>query len=292
MTKKGVPMSNLSDLFNGNYIHIDNTVSDEALREIMYIKHAGYFTQDSCPPARTQGSSGLFFMIVLNGSGVVEYNGTLHNAAKGQCVFLDCSLPHYYMPNEEDPWEVIWINFGGPASGYYYSRFTQKRCCVFIPQNSDNIQVIMEKIINNNLHKSEDAELINSKLVTDLLVAIITNYCIYEDECTSKFRHKLFYVRDYLDNNFTKPINLDDLAGRFFISKFYLTREFKKEFKTTIIQYTLKKRIDYAKELLIHTNKSVEEISEACGFNDQSYFSRQFKKAENTTCLAYRKNNS
>jgi len=33
----------------------------------------------------------------------------------------------------------------------------------------------------------------------------------------------------------------------------------------------------------------VEEISDACGFSDQSYFSRQFKKAENMTCLAYRK---
>ncbi|MBQ3939804.1 MAG: helix-turn-helix transcriptional regulator, partial [Oscillospiraceae bacterium] len=54
-------------------------------------------------------------------------------------------------------------------------------------------------------------------------------------------------------------------------------------------QYIISKRINYAKRLLRFTDKPVEEISELCGFNDQSYFSKQFKKAENVTCLAFRR---
>ncbi|MDE6103821.1 MAG: AraC family transcriptional regulator, partial [Oscillospiraceae bacterium] len=110
-------------------------------------------------------------------------------------------------------------------------------------------------------------------------------------ECSDKSKYKIFSVRDYLDKHFTDAINLDDLAERFYISKFYLTREFKKEFGITIIHYILNKRMEYAKELLTFTDKTVEEISEICGFNDQSYFSRQFKKSENITCMSYRKNN-
>ena len=54
-------------------------------------------------------------------------------------------------------------------------------------------------------------------------------------------------------------------------------------------QHIIALRINYAKRLLRFTDKSVEEISVLCGFNDQSYFSKQFKKAENVTCLAFRR---
>ena len=81
---------------------------------------------------------------------------------------------------------------------------------------------------------------------------------------------------------------MDELAQRFDISKYYLTREFKRAYGETIFQHIIGLRINYAKRLLRFTDKSVEEISVLCGFKDQSYFSKQFKKAENVTCLAFR----
>lgn len=48
-------------------------------------------------------------------------------------------------------------------------------------------------------------------------------------------------------------------------------------------------KINYAKHLLRFSDMSIEEIAHLCGFNDQSYFARQFKKSENMTCFAYRK---
>ena len=93
----------------------------------------------------------------------------------------------------------------------------------------------------------------------------------------------------YIDANFTEELRLDELARRFDISKYYLTREFKRAYGETIFQHIIGLRINYAKRLLRFTDKSVEEIAALCGFNDQSYFSKQFKKAENVTCLAFRR---
>ena len=227
-------------------------------------------------------------MIITKGEGIVNYNGVLNNVCEGQVVFLDCSQSHYYLPVPEDPWSITWVNFDGPSAEYYYNTFLKQKSIIFKPQNFEIIRILLTKIVDNNLHRSEATDLLNAKLLTDLMTTIILNNNSYDD-CTNKSKHKLFTIREYIDENFTDIINLDELAEKFYISKFYLTREFKKTFGATVIQYVLYKRIEYAKELLKYTNRSIEEISEACGFNDQSYFSRQFKKCENMTCLAYRK---
>lgn len=283
-------LQNSLDYFSQKDIQITNTVSKDTEKSVLYIHQAGYFSSETCPSSKRFQLDSFFFLYVVSGKGIVEYDGSIYNASAGQCLFLNCCNPHSYRSDPEDPWEVMWLRFNGTSAQYYYSLFTREKCCVFIPNNPQSIKIILSQIINNNTHKTENTEIINAKLLTDLLTSIVTGYCIYK-ECSDKSKYKIFSVRDYLDKHFTDAINLDDLAERFYISKFYLTREFKKEFGITIIRYILNKRMEYAKELLTFTDKTVEEISEICGFNDQSYFSRQFKKSENETCMSYRKNN-
>ncbi|CBL08058.1 helix-turn-helix transcriptional regulator [Roseburia intestinalis] len=100
---------------------------------------------------------------------------------------------------------------------------------------------------------------------------------------------KLKTILHYLDEHYTENISLDQLAEHFFISKYYLSREFKKEFGTTVIQYVLAKRINNAKELLRYSNSSIEEIAHLCGIDDASYFNKVFRKMEGCTASEYRK---
>ena len=46
----------------------------------------------------------------------------------------------------------------------------------------------------------------------------------------------------------------------------------------SLMNYVIELRMKYACELLSYSNLSVLEISQKCGYNYQSYFSRQFKK--------------
>lgn len=283
-------MQNSFNYFSPKDIRINNIVSKDAENSLLHIHETGYLTSESVPPSKRFQMDAFFFLYVVSGKGIVEYDGSVYKADSKQCIFLDCRRPHSYQSDPDDPWEVMWLRFNGISAQYYYSLFTREKCCVFIPNNPQVIKIIISQIINNNNQKSEHTEVLNAKLITDLMTSIITEYCIYKD-CSDKSKYKIFSVIEYLDKNFTESINLDDLAERFYISKFYLTREFKKEFGITIIQYIINKRIEYAKELLTFTDKTIEEISEICGFHDQCYFSKQFKKAENVTCLSYRKRN-
>ena len=139
-----------------------------------------------------------------------------------------------------------------------------------------------------NAESYADTEVLTSGLLANLLTMLLTVNSVAEETDTA-LQAKLKTVLAYIDANFTEELRLDELARRFDISKYYLTREFKRAYGETIFQHIIGLRINYAKRLLRFTDKSVEEIAALCGFNDQSYFSKQFKKAENVTCLAFRR---
>ena len=150
----------------------------------------------------------------------------------------------------------------------------------------ENVRVDITTDINE--YNDVNTEVITSKLIMELLTYVLTVNKETND-CDSALNKKLSAVYDYINRNFNSDISLDELSSQFYISKFYLTREFKKLYGKTIFQQIITARINYGKELLRFTDKTVEEIAHLCGFNDQSYFARQFKKIENLTCFSYRK---
>ena len=87
-----------------------------------------------------------------------------------------------------------------------------------------------------------------------------------------------------------RPISaLEELSGLFFISKYHLSREYKKKYGITIGSDLTGRRISHAKSLLRFSDSSIEEIALLCGFADAGYFIKVFKKAENMTPLEYRR---
>ena len=63
---------------------------------------------------------------------------------------------------------------------------------------------------------------------------------------------------------------------------------FKKEMGVTLNDYINNLRVIHACEYLRFSNYSMGEISERCGFSDQNYFTKVFKKFLNTTPSNYR----
>lgn len=84
-------------------------------------------------------------------------------------------------------------------------------------------------------------------------------------------------TRNYIDNNFSKDLNLDLLTHISYTSKFHLIRLFKKYYGQTPIQYLTDKRIEESKKLLKNGN-SAKETCFAVGFESPSTFSNLFKK--------------
>lgn len=110
-----------------------------------------------------------------------------------------------------------------------------------------------------------------------------------ESVTVSRKRMELVEIKNYLDEHYTDKISLDDLAERFFINKFYLSKIFKETYGTTVNNYLISKRITRAKQLLRFTDMTVEEIGVAIGMGGANYFSRMFRKVEGSSPSEYRK---
>lgn len=100
---------------------------------------------------------------------------------------------------------------------------------------------------------------------------------------------RLAKVLEYANKHLYEDIDISNLANIACINKFYLIRLFKQEFGMSPMRYITKRRMERSQLLLLTSDKPVKEVAYAMGFNDHSYFIRQFKKIVGITPLEYRR---
>lgn len=93
------------------------------------------------------------------------------------------------------------------------------------------------------------------------------------DNCNSKILDILRYINENLEGE----LGIENLAERFYISKYYMMRLFKQETGYTLGQYTSQKRLLLAKELILSGVQSTQACFD-CGFKDYSTFTRAYRK--------------
>lgn len=92
----------------------------------------------------------------------------------------------------------------------------------------------------------------------------------------------------YINEHFTKPMKLDELAHRFGVSVSYLSHEFVKYTGRSVYEYVLYRRVLMAKEM-INSDLPLSEVAYQCGFNDYSSFLRAFNRQAGMSPAAYRR---
>ena len=99
---------------------------------------------------------------------------------------------------------------------------------------------------------------------------------------------RMYEVADYLELNYQRPFDQRAYSQLFHINKDYLSRKFKETFGVGMVTYLTDVRIKHAKELLVSSDLQIQQIATEVGFQDEGYFTKQFKKAVSMTPLAYR----
>ncbi|MGN0280597.1 MAG: response regulator [Lachnospiraceae bacterium] len=95
-------------------------------------------------------------------------------------------------------------------------------------------------------------------------------------------------AKEYIQNNYSKDISLDDVSRTVNISPYYFSKIFKEETGEGFVEYLTGIRIEKAKELLNTTEYSIKEICSMVGYADPNYFSRSFKKNVGATPTEYK----
>ena len=105
-----------------------------------------------------------------------------------------------------------------------------------------------------------------------------------DGEMAPEFSAVLAYMRD----RFEQAITNRQLAGVAKMSLRAFERQFVKRFHLTPQKYLRKVRLRIASRALIYTNEPLAEVAVACGFGDQSHFTREFRRQFGFTPRGYR----
>ncbi|WP_130837729.1 helix-turn-helix transcriptional regulator [Lachnoclostridium sp. Marseille-P6806] len=239
--------------------------------------------------SRRQNLRSFLFFIVLSGRGRVSIGQTAHAIAAGDCVWIDCSGEYSHESSADDPWSLFWIHYNGPDAAAAYANFLEQgRSPIFHPGNLLPFTDTLDRLFR--LHKEKPAmmELLSHKYITD----IVTACCVETQDGASgdtTVSEKLRAVHAYLEEHYAERLDLDRLAGRFYLSKYYLSREFRKHYGTPLFRELSAIRLSHAKSLLRFSDRSVSAIAADCGFQEAGYFIRVFREAEGMTPLEYRR---
>ncbi len=161
-------------------------------------------------------------------------------------------------------------------------------------------------ISSGNMHCSTS---INATL--DLLLEIIEKYC--DEDIATQCKHYFFTsknfdydsvqqqshsqktndklvlaVQEWINQNYSQNINLEELALQFNTSTRTLVRHFKKETDITPTQYIQQQRIHTAQKLLLNSTIPIEIVAQRCGYNSNTVFGRVFKQETGLSPLSYR----
>lgn len=264
------------------------TPSNTARSVFFYIQEAGYFKTQS--PYFTERANLHSFLIVytISGKGLLRYENQEYILNAGQCFYINCIHHHYYEALSNNTWEFLWIHFNGNNALGYYEEFAKNGFRILNLCDSLSFEDNLRKIIAINSTRDITTEINTSNYIVNILSELLIQ--------TATNEASLLFIPDsvkavikYIDHNFHTKITLNDLEKELGVSKFHISKEFKKYAGTTIGEYIISNRLSSAKELLKYTDLSISEITEQVGINQVSHFINLFKSRENTTPLNFRK---
>ncbi len=145
-----------------------------------------------------------------------------------------------------------------------------------------------DRIIEGSDLQKPAEKLINRYQFTTLLIQALSMMTSLEAMPQSDYSKGMGELIRYINLHATEPLSLDDLAGIYHVSKFYLLREFKNYTGITVHQYLIIRRILISQEMIRHGEKPKEACFK-CGFMDYSSYYRAFRARVGMSPEQYRK---
>lgn len=255
------------------YFYVNANTTD------IILYHCGYERFSPVKPKVIANNYPYYILhCVLAGSGWMEINGKVFTAKKGQLFCIPPSVDVKYGQNVQDPWEYIWINFGGVLSKSYNDAAGFSAEAPVYTYKNPEIEDQFYKMIAS--HADKYSSQINVFAHVHKALGLIMEERGEEiTAAKSKPAEYMNEVLTYLENNYhNAELSLDNVASILHINPKYFCRLFHQKMGCSFIEHLTMLRMEKAVTLLKTTSLSIKQISFAVGFSNPLYFSRVFKK--------------
>lgn len=258
--------------------------SATACRLFLYPICLGQFYYESGYHISRSHYDSFLLMYVAKGCCQVQFQGQSIAAVKDQVVLLDCYAPHEYgFPKDS---EIYWLHFDGPLAREYYNLIIGEHGYAFSVKNPYPVTHNLEKLLELFRTSSPIRESAVSLRISQILNELLAD----QAETGSNLSRSQVVENSlvYINEHFSEPLSLDQVARNANLSPYYFTRVFTSETGMTPHQYLIAARLNSAKYLLRTNGMSIKEIAFSSGFHSESSFCSTFKKWEKVTPSEYR----
>ncbi|WP_299442152.1 AraC family transcriptional regulator [uncultured Aquimarina sp.] len=229
-------------------------------------------------------------VFVRNGNGLVQVASSTENYEDGLLIFLEPNMPHMPFGNKDlkDNVEVV-IQFNESFITEKLKLFPEfssilefirksSKGCIFSKEVKEELSDSFLKLSNqNNTEKLLNfIHILYHLSISKGKKPIVKSHHHLEIDKTSLPR--ISKVFDYVNKNYAKKIQSEMIAEQLGLTPNSFCRIFKSSTNKSFISFLNEFRIKKAQEHFENKNTSISEVLYQCGFNDPSYFCRQFKK--------------
>ncbi|GGF23563.1 AraC family transcriptional regulator [Halobacillus andaensis] len=267
--------------------------SDSKLQKIAQIWSLGWEEQTSSLydwDGTSRIDTGKFiFQYTISGKGAIEIDGKMHTLAPGQAFIVNIPGNYrYFLPEDSDKWEFIYLTLYGDVVEYYWNMIQDKAGNIlYFQPDAVPITELLELLklaSNRNISNAHQASGYAYLFTMELF-----HYCSTLEQNLTQWPDEMIEAAMYAKNHYAEDIGPDDMAASSGMSRYHFTRQFKKLANQTPIQYLTDIRINKAKELLQNTKYSAEDIAKSIGYRNSNYYNKVFKKVTGMTPGQYKK---
>lgn len=236
------------------------------------------------------------FLYITGGGGSILVDGKANEVTDNDVFLFQPGVYHEITANVADPMRAIELKFITEDAGLIDGI---KRLPVRFSNKSAQIKSMFCNLVAEALDKQPFYKDRITLQTIELLLLLFRLHIVAtcrSDEPDMKLpidgndtRHELAdRLLKYIRKHFNRKITLEELSGEFNINKHYLCRVFSKALGISPIRYVNNLRLEKTKDLLVESELSITEISEAVGFNSIHYLSRFFTHKEGIAPIDYR----
>ncbi|MBO5339796.1 MAG: helix-turn-helix domain-containing protein [Oscillospiraceae bacterium] len=222
-------------------------------------------------------------LLPLTSSGNIFVNDQVYPLQRGSLYLISENTLHRTIANGFHSRYVLHINrktlseLSTPQTDLL--RFTREpfRCATLKDNQPEQLIELFNTLSRNENDGSYGSDLKQISSLLELLayMASILNVSQSSETVRNKDFLRIAPILDYIQENLTESLTLDQISANFFISKHYLCRIFKSATGFSVMEYIIHNRILRARQLL-QEGVSVQQAGELSGFSDNSHFIRTF----------------
>lgn len=176
---------------------------------------------------------------------------------------------------------VVTFNF---EEGYSFEKYSLDKKIVPITPNP--LEEIFIRLEDAYERRDVASKIIQKAILYELFYKIIKLQLSLE--VTGKNEIKIAEAVGYINRNIARKISLLELCEITNYSEPHLRRLFYEKFSLSPLNYIMKIRIEKAKEIIAIEDLPVSAVASLCGFDNPSYFIKQFKKQVGVTPKEYK----